>query len=64
MDLIKIIESSDESDWLNMLKDRNLTSHTYQEKLSKEIFERIQKTYFPILEKTSKRLEKYKNQGA
>ena len=27
--------------WLDMLKDRNLTSHTYQEALALEIYRRI-----------------------
>ncbi len=32
-----------ENQWLEMLKDRNLTSHTYDEKLADEIFARIKK---------------------
>lgn len=38
----------DESSWLLMLKDRNLTSHTYDEALANQIFENI-KTYAPLL---------------
>lgn len=34
--------------WLKMLLDRNLTSHTYDEELSNQVFSRIQ-TYVPIL---------------
>ncbi|MBP9692710.1 MAG: nucleotidyltransferase substrate binding protein [Alphaproteobacteria bacterium] len=41
----------DEEAWLNMLKDRNLTSHTYDEKLADLIYERI-KTYVPVFTKT------------
>ena len=41
----------DEELWINMLKDRNLTSHTYDEKLADLIYERI-KTYVPIFIKT------------
>lgn len=37
--------------WLNMLKDRNLTSHTYDEELANEVFTRI-KGYFPTLQET------------
>lgn len=32
---------SDEDLWLKMLQDRNLTSHTYQEKLAIEIFQHL-----------------------
>lgn len=42
--------------WLQMLLDRNMTSHTYDEKLADEIYARI-KEYVPelkkLLEKTS-----------
>ena len=31
----------DEVQWLMMLKDRNLTSHTYKEALAQEIFQRL-----------------------
>ncbi len=31
----------DESQWLDMLKDRNLSSHTYREKLALEIYSRV-----------------------
>lgn len=34
--------------WLQMLSDRNMTSHTYDEKLADEIYARI-KTYVPEL---------------
>jgi len=39
---------SDEKIWLDMLKDRNLTSHTYNQELALEIYYRIQK-YGPFL---------------
>ena len=32
---------NDEERWLDLLKDRNLTSHTYQEPLALEIYHRI-----------------------
>ena len=38
----------EESLWLGMLADRNMTSHTYNEKLADEIYERI-KLYVPEL---------------
>ncbi len=39
-----------ESLWIQMLSDRNMTSHTYDEKLADEIYNRI-KTYVPELNK-------------
>ncbi|MBI1954491.1 MAG: nucleotidyltransferase substrate binding protein [Proteobacteria bacterium] len=39
----------DEALWLNMLQDRNLTSHTYNEDLSREVFARLPK-YFKALQ--------------
>lgn len=41
----------DEDLWISMLKDRNLTSHTYDEKIADVIYEHI-KTYVPIFTKT------------
>lgn len=41
----------DEQVWLRMLKDRNLTSHTYNEDLASEILTRIG-TYLPVLNET------------
>ena len=41
---------NDEVLWLNVLKDRNLTSHTYNEELADEIYKRL-KTYCPVIEK-------------
>lgn len=37
--------------WLQMLEDRNITSHTYDEDLADQVFDRI-KTYVPILRET------------
>ena len=34
--------------WMNMIKDRNLTSHTYQEDISQQIFNRIVNSYFEL----------------
>ena len=45
--------------WLQMLEDRNITSHTYDEDLADQIFDRI-KTYVPILRETYNNIrEKY-----
>lgn len=34
-----------EQDWLAMAKDRNLTTHTYNEAFAREMIERIKKNY-------------------
>ena len=39
-----------ENVWIQMLTDRNMTSHTYDEKLADEIYDRI-KNYVPELNK-------------
>lgn len=35
--------------WIDMLKDRNLTSHVYDEKAAIEIYEKITTKYFSVL---------------
>lgn len=52
----------DETVWLSMLRDRNQTSHTYDEELASAIYIRI-KTYYPVLKKTYAFLKEkyYKN---
>lgn len=42
---------NDEQLWISMLNDRNKTSHTYDEDLANQIYERI-KTYATIFRKT------------
>lgn len=32
--------------WLEMLKDRNLSSHTYNQEMAKDVFQRIKDKYF------------------
>ncbi len=41
-----------ESRWLAMLKDRNLTSHTYNEELADDIYAHIVNDYYPLLRQT------------
>ena len=41
----------DEQVWLKMMNDRNQTTHTYDEDLANQIYERI-KTYTPVFSKT------------
>jgi len=43
---------------LDMLEDRNRSSHIYDEATAEEIFERIAKVYIPVLEKTLETLRR------
>lgn len=49
---------SQESVWLSMLQDRNLTSHTYNEELADEIYNHIVNTYYFLLQETFEQLKK------
>jgi nucleotidyltransferase substrate binding protein (TIGR01987 family) len=46
-----------ENMWLDMLEDRNLTSHTYNQELALEIYQRI-KNYGPFLKQEFERIFK------
>lgn len=46
----------DEQMWLAMLRDRNLTSHTYNEELAISIYTNI-KRYYPVMASTVHRLK-------
>ena len=46
----------DESAWLQMLQDRNLTSHVYDETIANRIFQDIKK-YFPEMQQVFKELK-------
>jgi nucleotidyltransferase substrate binding protein (TIGR01987 family) len=46
----------DEKVWLAMLRDRNLTSHTYNEELADEIFKNLH-IYYPVIKKTFDQLK-------
>lgn len=48
----------DEQLWARMIKDRNMTSHTYHEELADEIYTRIKKEYIPAMLDTYKILQK------
>jgi len=41
----------DEQAWLGMLKDRNLTSHTYNEQLAEQIVQHV-RLYYPEMKRT------------
>jgi len=45
---IDIIQNGDI--WIEALMDRNLTTHTYDEKIAEEIYTKIKSSYFPLLE--------------
>jgi nucleotidyltransferase substrate binding protein (TIGR01987 family) len=45
----------DEKVWLEMLDDRNRTSHIYKEAVAEEVYQKI-KGYFPVIDKTYKNL--------
>jgi nucleotidyltransferase substrate binding protein (TIGR01987 family) len=52
---IGLIEDGEE--WMNMIKSRNLTSHTYNEETAEEILDEVRKSYFPIFKKLVLKLE-------
>jgi len=45
-----------EDTWLNILKDRNSTSHIYDEKEAEEIYQRIKNAYFVEFKKLEEKL--------
>lgn len=57
---------SDGEAWMNMFKDRNRTSHTYNESTAKEILDNIFRSYFGLFnqlrQEMEKQLEENKNQ--
>ena len=44
------IESKDEPQWIELIKDRNLTTHTYNEDLAEDVLKRISGNYVKMLE--------------
>jgi nucleotidyltransferase substrate binding protein (TIGR01987 family) len=46
---IRLIQNG--SEWMKLLEDRNLTSHTYDEETAIEVEELIRKTYYPMFKK-------------
>ncbi len=54
---VGFIPPEEEAVWISMMKDRNLTSHTYHEQLAEEIVQRIRTSYFPIFKVTIARVE-------
>jgi len=58
---IGIINQEDEDTWLQMLKDRNSTSHLYNEKTANEICERTLRNYLALFRATREKLLNIKN---
>ncbi len=54
---VGFIPPAEEAVWIDMMKDRSLTSHTYHERLAEEIVQRIRTSYFPIFKVTIARVE-------
>ena len=46
----------EEEIWLNILKDKNSTSHIYNEKEAEEIYQRIKNVYFAEFKKLEEKL--------
>jgi nucleotidyltransferase substrate binding protein (TIGR01987 family) len=50
------ILQSDEARWLQMIRDRNLTSHTYRQAIADEVLGRIQADYIELFDQLLKKL--------
>ncbi len=51
------IATTDETVWLDMLTDRNLTSHTYREEVANSVIMNIQRTYVTALSDLLRRMK-------
>lgn len=50
----------DGENWMDMIRSRNLSTHTYNEQIAKEIAEKILTVYFQLFENFLKRLNELK----
>lgn len=50
--------------WMDMIKSRNLTSHTYEEKVADEIAQNILDSYFPQLKELNRKLCELQKQSS
>jgi nucleotidyltransferase substrate binding protein (TIGR01987 family) len=53
-----LIDSKQESIWLKMIEDRNLTSHTYREDVAKEILLRITRDYIGVFDDLQRQMSR------
>ena len=53
---------SDGDNWMEMIKNRNLTSHTYNEEISDEIYTNIIDRFYPLFVKFQETMERIKLQ--
>jgi len=51
---------SDGDNWMEMIKNRNLTSHTYNEEISDEIYTNIIDRFYPLFVKFQETMERIK----
>jgi nucleotidyltransferase substrate binding protein (TIGR01987 family) len=49
--------------WLEALENRNLATHTYDEKTAKKIYDLICNSYFPLLEELKNKLEELSHEN-
>ncbi len=47
---LNLVRADDEDAWLEMLRDRNMTSHLYQEAIAVEIAQRVVDRYLGLLD--------------
>lgn len=53
-----LIATPEEADlWLQMLEDRNLTTHAYDESLARQIYRNIVQIYAPLLGQMAERIQ-------
>ena len=48
----------DAAAWLDMLEQRNLAAHTYDEKMAEKLYRRIKEDFFPLLAQFKSVMEK------
>lgn len=53
----------DEEAWLDTIKARNLTSHTYDDEVADEVYTAIVDTYYPLMKRLEKKMNKFKVDG-
>lgn len=49
--------------WLEMVDNRNKTSHLYDEEMAKDVIDEINHTYYPLFLELLKKMEGIANQG-